>query len=368
MIVVGAGVMGSSVALELARRGLAVTVLERSVPGAEASSAAAGILGPAIEAHAPGPGLRLGLASLALHAELSERILAEHGVDVGFRRSGVLRAAFGAVEGAELDAHAAFLAEAGVAAERIDGDEARRREPSLSHEVAGALDLPEEAQVDPRALLRGLAIAAGRAGAVYRSGATVREVVVKGERVRGVRVEEGLLACGAVVVAAGSWTTLVPGLRLPADAIFPVRGQIVACETRPPVFRRVIFGAGGYVLCRPDGRVLAGSTMERVGFAREVTLGGLAKIVGTACRLAPSLADAPIGGYWSSFRPGTRDELPLVGPAGADGLYLASGHYRNGILLAPITGALVADCITGRPPHPELAALAPTRFGLAEDP
>jgi glycine oxidase len=364
--IVGGGVMGCSVALRLAEAGLGVTVLERSVPGAEASSAAGGILGAAIEAHHGGPALSLGIESRALHAALAEQLREVHGIDVGHRRCGLMLTAFEPGELTRLDGLARTWAEADVIAERIDGAEARRREPSLADAVIGAVDLPEEAQVEPRRLLRGLALAAERAGARFRTGATVRGVRIEGGRVRGVEVDGDVVAAGHVVVAAGSWTGLVRGIPIPPETIQPVKGQMLATETRPPIFQRIVFGAGGYVVPRPDGRALCGSTMERVGFHRDVTLGGLARMTAIATRLAPRLAEAPVRGHWASFRPGTPDDLPLVGGAGAEGLWLASGHYRNGILLAPVTGRIVADLILGRDPGPGADAFDPMRFATSD--
>jgi glycine oxidase len=360
--IVGGGVMGCSVALRLAEAGLRVTVLERSVPGAEASSAAGGILGAAIEAHHGGPALALGVRSRTLHAELADQLLRDHGIDVGFRRCGLMLTAFESDELARLDGLARTWGEGGVHADRVDGAEARRREPSLSDAVLGAVDLPEEAQVEPRPLLRGLALAAERAGVTFRTGARVHGVRVQSGRALGVELDAGFVAAGHVVVAAGSWTGLVHGIPLPSDTIQPVKGQMLATETRPPVFQRIVFGGGGYVVPRPDGRALCGSTMERVGFHKDVTLGGLARITAIATRLAPRLADAPVHGHWASFRPGTPDDLPLVGPAGAEGLWLASGHFRNGILLAPVTGQIIADLILGRDAGPGVAAFDPMRF------
>jgi len=342
--------MGCSTALRLQREGLKTLVLERSVPGAEASSAAAGILGPGAEAGHPvakdhvGTLLRLGSWSRELHAEQAERLRAEHQIDIGFRRCGAMVVAFEGDEQA-LAAHGSALGD--YPHEVVTADGAREREPSLGAGVRAAIDLPEEAQLEPRLLLRALALAAESAGAVFRSGAYVHEILTEGGRVRGVRVGPEVLEADHVVVAAGSWTSLVPGLELAAAGIHPVRGQIVATHTRPPVFRRLVFGAGGYVVTRPDGRVLCGSTEERVGYRREVTLGGMRSIVDLATTLAPRLADAPLMDQWSSFRPGTADGLPLVGPAGPTNLWLASGHFRNGILLAPATAELIAHGIAG---------------------
>ncbi len=341
--------MGCSTALRLQREGLQTLVLERSIPGAEASSAAAGILGPGAEAGHPvarehvGTLLKLGAWSRELHQAQAEWLREEHRIDIGFRRCGAMVVAFG--EGEHLAEHAGALT--GYPHEVLDGATAREREPSLGADVSAAIDLPDEAQLEPVLLLRALALAAEAAGAVFRSGAYVHEVLVEGGRARGVRVGAEVIEADHVVVAAGSWTSLVPGLDLSAANIHPVRGQIVTTQTRPPVFRRLVFGAGGYVVTRPDGRVLCGSTEERVGYRREVTLGGMRSIVDIATRIAPRLVDAPVLDQWSSFRPGTADGLPLVGAAGPESLWLASGHFRNGILLAPATAELIAHGIAG---------------------
>lgn len=361
-IIVGGGIMGCTVALELAERGMHPLVLERSVPGAEASSAAAGILGPGVESHAGGLSLELGTRSRERYATLAEKLREVTGIDVGFRRCGVMIAALDDNEARALADRAAMLAGAGVNREVLDGTAAREREPRLSPHARAAIDLPEEAQIDPPLLLKALALAAEKAGARFHTGAYVDRVLIEGDRARGVLLDGERVEADTVVVAAGSWTQLVGGLDLKVGTVRPVRGQIVLAETRPPVFRRIVFGTGGYVVTRPDGRTLCGSTMENVGYEREVTLGGLEVVTRTAIRLAPSLAGAPVRGYWSSFRPGTSDDLPLIGSAGPRGLWLATGHYRNGILLAPITAALVSDMITGRPPELDVATLDPRRF------
>ena len=179
---------------------------------------------------------------------------------------------------------------------------------------------------------------------------------------RGVELSDQAIEADRLVVAAGSWTTLIPGLPFDSETIFPVRGQMIATETRPPIFRRVVFGAGGYVVTRPDGRVLCGSTTERVGFQRGITFGGMADVIGKATRIAPELRTASMQEHWSSFRPGTPDGLPLVGETQVDGLFVASGHYRNGILLAPLTAQLIAEAMAGKPVSREAEALSPRRF------
>ncbi len=363
VVVVGAGLVGCTIAYRLARAGAKVTVLERSVPGAEASSVAAGILGPAIEAHQAGPALTLGLRSRERHAELAAELHEALGIDVGFRRCGVMRVALDETEAATTSAQATMLEAEGVRVERLDAEEARRREPSLSPEVRLAVDLPDEAQVEPTILLRAVAIGAERLGVRFRSGSLVRRVRIEADRTVGVELDDGFLAAETVVVAAGSWTSLVPGLPIASSAVYPVRGQVLHTVTRPPLFRRIVFGAGGYVVTRPDGRVVLGATMEDVGFAKQATLAGIAELIARGVRVAPALASAPLEDHAVSFRPATRDNLPIIGLPGPDGLVIASGHYRNGILLSAVSGDLVTDLVVHRRRGPELDALDPNRFG-----
>lgn len=362
VIVVGGGLMGCSVAYRLVERGLRVVVLEKSVPGAEASSAAGGILGPTVESFDHPVALELGVRSRELHAKLAKEMLERTGVDVGFRRCGVTKLAFNSAEAETLEAQADSLAAQGVRSEHWSSADLLSREPACASEVLSALHMPDDAQVEPRALLDAIALAAQRLGVEFRSGVRVHGIPVEGSRVSGVQLDDGCLQAPHVVVAAGSWTTTIPGLPLRSGTIFPVRGQMISARTRPPLFRSIVFGAGGYVVTRPDGRILCGSTEEQVGFRRGVTFAGLAAIIEIATRIAPSLAEVAVEDHWSSFRPGTPDGLPLVGRAAPEGLFLASGHFRNGILLAPLTAELVADAVTGRPPQPQAAALSPMRF------
>ena len=289
VIVVGGGLMGCSIAYRLAKDGARVLVLERSIPGAEASSAAAGILGPTVESFGDALALQLGRRSRELHAELADELDELFGVDVGFRRCGVVKLAFSDEELAELDGQASSLEVHGVRCDRWSPEELRHEEPAANPEAVGALSISEDAQVEPKKLLSAVALGAEREGATFRSGSTVRAVNVEGGRARGVQLGDEVLEAERVVVAAGSWTTLIPGLPFDSETIYPVRGQMIATHTRPPIFRRIVFGAGGYVVTRPDGRVLCGSTMERVGFERGITFGGMADVIGKATRIAPAL-------------------------------------------------------------------------------
>jgi glycine oxidase len=365
VIVIGAGIVGSAVALELATRGAKVTLLERSVPGAEASTVAAGILAPHVEHPDDRILASLGEESRELHGRWAERFRAQEGIDVGFRRTGAL------VVGHATDAIEARVShhrEHGVAHEQLTGTAARTLEPALSPRIEAAVLLPDEAQVEPPKLLRAISLAAELAG-VRSVRSVVRSVRVEGDRVRGVELESGLLECPTVVVAAGSWTSLVPGAGGGDRAlreVSPVRGQLVHCEAHPRLVRRLIFGSGGYVVPRGDGRYVCGATTEEAGFEKETTLGGIHQVLERALIVVPPLASARLVAHHVNFRPGTPDGRPLVGRGAAEGLWIASGHYRNGILLAPVTATLLAGLVTGdaaASADPRLAALSPTRFG-----
>ena len=366
VVIIGGGVMGCAVALRLAARGLAVTVIERGIPGAEASSAAAGILGPQMEADAPGPLLDLGLRSRALYPALAAELRDATGIDIGYVKSGVLAVALDGAGAAELTARRAWQTARGLRVEPLGAEALHALEPSLGPDVRAALRLPDDAQVNARELARALSQAAAVAGARFLAGRYVRRVVVKGGVAQGVELDGEVLAAGAVVVAAGSWSGLVEGAGVPATVVRPARGQLVSIETRPPLFRHVIAVHGrGYLVPRRDGTVLAGSTVEMAGFRKEVTVGGLAQILGLARALVPALSDAPVTGSWSNFRPYTEDHLPVLGQTSVRGLVLATGHFRNGILLAPVTADAIASLVATGVSEIDLAPFSVGRFGAA---
>jgi glycine oxidase len=345
--IIGGGVMGCATALTLAEQGAEVVVLERAVPGAEASSAAAGILGAQVELHAEED---VAFFTRARDAWVSWAISLREasGVDVGWRACGVLRVARGAEESGALARDVEWQVSRGLRAELLDGRQAREVEPELATDIDAAAYFPDDAQVDPQALLRALMAAlARRAGATIRAGATVERLLVEGDRCVGVALEEGELRADATVLAAGSWSSLVRGLPSALPAVRPVRGQIVLLDERPPRARTIVFGAGGYVVPRGDGRVLCGSTTERVGFRKEVTAGGVHAILSSALACVPSLREAHLAGVWSNFRPHVEGDRALNGSSPMPGLFLATGHYRNGILLAKITADAVARAVMG---------------------
>jgi glycine oxidase len=385
VVVVGAGLIGCAAALRLAQAGLSVVVLDRSPPGSESSWAAAGILGAQAEPHEPGLSLTLGVASRALFPALEAELLDLCGLGFGLSHgTGVLDLAFEEQEIAGLRKKAAWQREAGQEAGWLDA--AQVRELGAPHHALGGLWLPGDGRVDPRLLVAALHAGAVKQGAKFVHGVALA-VEERGGRVRGVRLapavgagsvhesdgghDAGAQGVGAlvegrhVVIAAGSWSGQIGLSGVPRGAVRPLRGQLVALPLPPGIVPPVLFAAGaprGYLVPRKD-RVIVGVTVEDVGFEKAVTPEGLAHLRAVTARLYRGPAPAPLDS-WSGLRPGSRDGLPLLGAPrrGPEGLIVATGHHRNGVLLAPLTGLLVRDLVLGRPTGFDLSSLSPDRF------
>lgn len=358
VVVVGGGVIGCSLARELAARGLSVTLVERGEPGAEASGAAAGLLAPQAEGLAPGPFFDLALESRGLYPEWSEELREETGIDVGYRRTGILRCG---LPGVPLRLKS-FLwqRQAGLSVEPKDAAGiAALSNGRLSSRIREGLFFPAEAIVDCRRLARALRTSLDRRGVVMRIATTVKRFRLRANLCQGVQTESEIIQAGAVVNAAGAWAGFDVGLPvcLPVE---PVRGQIVELGVEGKPFKTVIQSAEAYLVPR-EMSLLVGSTMESVGFRKEVTAGAVEKLIAAAARLVPALASARFLGAWAGLRPGTPDGLPILGASPIGRLYLATGHFRNGILLAPVTARLLADEITGKGSR-DLAPFSVGRF------
>jgi glycine oxidase len=363
VVVVGAGVMGCAVALRLAQRGASVTVIERGIPGAEASSAAAGILGPQWESDGAGPLLEFGLRSRALYPGFAAELRELSGIDIGHCRSGLIELALDDNDARALQARQAWQSARGLRAELLTPPELRELEPRLGPSVRLGLRLIDEGHVHARSLARALAQAAAVAGARFLQGRYVRRVTVAGGRATGVELDGETLSAGVVVLCAGSWSSLVEGGGVPSPIVRPARGQMVAIETRPPLFRHVLVAHNrGYLVPRADGVALAGSTLEMVGFRKEVTVAGLHDILALARTMCPDLGEAPVVETWSNFRPYTPDQLPVIGRTPVTGLLVATGHHRYGILLTPATAQAIAELVTEGQSSVDLAPFSVTRF------
>lgn len=361
--VIGGGVIGLSVAWRLARRDVRVTLLERHAPGAGASTAAAGMLSPLKEAGEPGPFLDLGLRSLARYPEFVREIESCAGMEVGYRRDGRLDVAFTAEAADRLRTQEELQERTGYAGRLLEPAELRRLEPGLAEDARLGLATEHDHQIDNERLVRALWLAAEREGVDLRTaaGAAGVETGGPGGRVTGVRLDSGeALATDTVVVAAGAWAG---ALTLPRPLpIRPVRGQIVVLRMVPPALQRVTWGPGCYLVPRADGRLLVGATMEEAGFVVATTAEATRRLLASAIRVVPALAAAEIEGFQVGLRPATPDGLPVIGADPATpGLHFATGHFRNGVLLAPETAELlVAGILDGREPDP---AFSSARFG-----
>ncbi|HEY7114451.1 MAG TPA: glycine oxidase ThiO [Thermoanaerobaculia bacterium] len=364
VLIVGGGAIGLALADELAGRGHAVRVLDRGAAGAEASWAAAGLLSPQSEARSAGPFFDLAFESRGRYDAWIAELEARSGRPAGFRRTGLLRAAFDGPGEASLREFL-WQRDRGLPLEQWDSAAiVRRLGPDVCPGAVGGLYFPDEAAVDPRKLTRALDRAIRDRGVEVREETAVRAIRIANGRCLGVEVEGASVDAGCVVDAAGAWAGRIGGLPFSVP-VEPVRGQIVEldCGASPPSV--VLHGESTYLVPQGGGRVLVGATVERAGFQKEVTAGAISDLLAEAARLYPLVRDARFVTAWSGLRPGTRDGLPILGGCEIPGLYFATGHYRNGILLAPVTAARIADAIEGRPAS-GLASFGIERFARSD--
>jgi len=340
-------------------------VIDQGTMAAEASSHAAGMLVPLAEADAPGAFLDLCLASSRRYPAFAEELLARTGVDIAYRQEGMLQVALNEAEAGSLAQRFAWLQTLPFNVERLDAQGLQAREPNLSPNAAAALFMPSEGWVTPPKLAQALAQAAAGAGARLVPNHPLLAVEWHGSAVTAVRAGGERITAGRFVIAAGSWSREVGEqfvLRIP---VLPVRGQLIALEGEPAPFRHVVYGQRAYLVRWASGEVIVGSTMEYVGFVKDVTAEGIAGLLSAAIELVPGLAERPVRRIWACLRPGTPDGLPILGPApGLDNVFIATGHFRNGILLTPITADLMADVIQGKPPLIPLSPFRPDRPAL----
>lgn len=360
VIIVGGGVIGLSIARSLALKGVRdILVLERSSLGTEASYAAGGMLAPQAEADSRDQFFELLFESRSLYPEFAAELRNETGIDVELDTTGTLYLAFNDHDQTEINERYEWQTRAGLPVEKLTADEARMLEPCIAPNVTGALRFPLDIQVENRRLLSALANSINELGVRTICGVNVNSIETEKFRVKGVQTSSGRFHCSTVVLAAGAWTSSIAT----AVKIEPVRGQMICLTSQPRLTRHVIYSPRGYVVPRQVGRLLAGSTSEAAGFAKLVTVEGVNQILRNALEIAPSVAALPIVDFWSGLRPKAPDGLPVLGPCvEIDGLIYATGHYRNGILLAPITGKLIARTILDGSLPASLAPFGPERF------
>jgi glycine oxidase len=339
--IVGAGIVGLGIGWRLRAAGCAVDIFDRGEAGRGASWAAAGMLAAGVETE-PSEERLLGLTreSQRLWPGFARELEAASGQEVGYRDEGTLVVALTRDDAERLRFSYEFQRGLGITLEWLTGAECRRREPHLRPGLAAGVYSPEDHQVDNRKLALALRAAFLAAGGRLHENAEVTEICVERDRVRGLRIGDRFHEADIVVLAAGAWSGGIAGLPEAArPPVRPIKGQMLALTMDPaaPLLRHVLWAPGIYLVPRREGRLLLGATVEERGFDARLTAGGLLSLLEAAWRTLPSIEELPVAESWAGFRPGSRDDAPILGPAPVDGLVLATGHHRNGVLLAPVT-------------------------------
>ncbi|HEV8663446.1 MAG TPA: glycine oxidase ThiO [Candidatus Methylomirabilis sp.] len=357
--IIGGGVIGCAAAYALATAGLRVLLLERGQIACEASGEAAGMLAPQAEASEVGPFLTLGLQSRELFPALTAALREETGLDVGYGQDGTLYPCLDEDEETEARTRFAWQRGQGLPVEWWGAEEVRKAEPGIHPAVRGALFIPGDRQVTSGTFTRAFALAAARRGAEIWEGAPVTGFVRDRKRIVGVKNLDRTVSAGRYVLAAGPWSAQIAALLGLPVPVLPVKGQLCMAGLLQGGPRHILYSHLAYLVPRPGGEVVLGTTVEFAGFDKRVTVGGLQGILAGAQALYPALAGAPLLRAWAGLRPYTSDELPLLGPVPEmEELLVATGHHRNGILLAPITAQLLRELVVdGRTSTP----LAPFR-------
>jgi glycine oxidase len=347
--IIGGGVCGLGIGWRLAQAGRAVTVFDRGRAGSGATWAAAGMLAPQVEAEpSEEPLLALAMTSRDMWADFAAEVEAASDLAVDYRTEGTLVVAHDRDDVERLRHRHDFLAGLGLELEWMSGAAARDREPHLAPGVSAAVYSALDHQVDNRKLAAALREAFIRASGDLRENTPVEEVLLDGDRVNGIRTVDETLGAETVILAAGPWSHDIGGL--PEDLrppVRPLKGQMLALQMPPtePLLSHVVWGPEIYLVPRLDGRLLIGATVEEMGFDASITAGAIMDLLRDTWETLPGIYDLPVVETWAGFRPASRDDAPILGPTTVDGLVMATGHHRNGILLAPITAHAVADYV-----------------------
>jgi len=362
VVIIGGGVIGLAIARALALRGVHdVCLVERGTLGTEASFAAAGMLLPQVEADAEDDFFKLACRSRDLYPSFAKDLRDETGIDVELDTTGTLYLALNEHDHEEIEKRYEWQKRAGLSVDLLNTAEARELELCISESVFGALLFPNDIQVENRRLLSALANSVNNLGVSVLTETNVESLDIERARVEGVQTNHGTIRCKSIVIAAGTWSGSLP--RSSVLPIQPVRGQMICLESKPQLTRHVLYSPRGYLVPRQDGRLLAGSTSENAGFAKRVTAGGISSILQNTLEISPTIGTLPVVDTWAGLRPRPADGLPVLGACGEiDGVFYATGHYRNGILLAPLTAELITEAIVAGVTSPLLAPFSPDRF------
>ncbi len=370
VLIIGGGVVGMTIAREFLKSGADdIVLIDQGELGKEASYAAAGMLSPQAESNTNDLFFRFCCEARDSYPEFAEEIQIESGVDIELDRTGTISAAFGEKDEAVLSERFHWQTAAGLQVDRLSGSETHRLEPFISPDTVGSLFFPNDWQIENRALLRGLEIIVRRSCFEIHESTSVKSLIIDGESVSGVLTKDNRTIEGdLVILATGAWTSLIEtGLNdLSLPEIRPVRGQIISYQTAKRLLTHVIYSRRGYVVPRHDGRVLAGATVEDAGFENEVTEAGVEFLKGNSVELIPSFAKLKVSESWSGLRPCSSDKLPMIGMVpGCRNLYLSTGHYRNGVLLAPLSAKLLTESVFRKEYSEYLTKFSPARLSVA---
>ncbi len=365
ILIIGAGVIGLALARELCRRGVRrICMIERGSVGREASYAAAGMLAPNAECEVVDDFYRFCDESRRSYPQLAEELLAETNIDIELDRSGTLYAAFSEADREHLAVRYARQHAAGIPVKTLSPSESLELEPCLAANVRESLYFPSDWQVENRWLLEALTKFAADNGITMIERRTVDSLIVENGSVKGAVTGGEPIFAGSTVLATGAWTSLIKIGDSPMPFhVRPIKGQMISFQPAERVFKRVIYSPRGYLVPRADGRILAGATVEDVGFDNQVTSPATESLRAAAVEIAPSLKGLGIAETWAGLRPFAADGLPVIGRIGKlDNVFVATAHYRNGILLAPLTAKIVAESIVNGTDSEYFSLFGPHRF------
>ena len=370
--VIGGGVIGCATAWRLAQAGMKVVVIERGEVGREASHAAGGMLVPLAEADDADEFFHLCVASRAMYADFARELQEASEISVEYRTEGTLYLSLTDEDDEELERRWHWQHAAGLNVKRLKADCARKLEPLVNDKLRWALKFPDDHQVNNRLLIQALYLAAQKAGVVFQTQTEVERLMIESvagqKQIVGVATSQGEIRAKTVIVAAGSWSSLLKTeseTLLPALKVEPVHGQMVSVTMPAPPVNHIIYSCRAYVVPRLGGFLIAGSTSDKFGFEKQVTAGGVTSIIERAREILPGFGDLAITETWSGLRPRAADKLPVIGQDRmVQGLVYATGHYRNGILLTPITAKAVSDIVLKGESSVFLSPFSPARFPL----
>jgi glycine oxidase len=360
-VVAGGGIIGASIAFELATEGLSVAVFDAQIPGREASWASAGMISPAPENSTMASLLPISLASVRLYPNFLQQVEELSGKNVGYRKDGALDLVLNGTGQNEIDELLALHRAAGLRAEALSGPEAREIEPALTGELRAAVHRPDEASLDNRLFTEATLEAARRNGVEIFPSNGATALWNEGTTCRGLHLQNGRVEAKWTVIAAGCFSARIEGVATYAP-VTPAKGQMMALRSDVVNFKKDLWCGHMYLVPRHDGRIIAGSTVEYEGFDRNATVAGMKKILTGAISLVPALEAARIEETWAGLRPDSPDHLPILGPTDMNGLLIATGHFRSGILLTPVTARLIREWVTTQKVSEDWTPFSPMRF------